>query len=214
MTRLLGAERRDRSRVLQRASPMPVGWLFVACIVVICFDVVTRKFGFQVPAWARRRCRSSNGTCTPCCSASGWATPTCDNAHVRIDVFIAPPEPAPQAWLEIFGCLIFALPYCLVATYYAYVFTRCCRTCRTSRPTRRTGCRWRWIIKAFLFLGLRRCSLAAVLSVLLRCSCLSARPSWPRAPTRRRGARRTEKGAPMEWSIDHLALLMFFVLTS
>jgi len=46
MDRLLSA-----SRTIERllhAIAMAAGWLFIVCTVVIVFDVLTRKFGFQI----------------------------------------------------------------------------------------------------------------------------------------------------------------------
>ena len=43
--------------VLYRVA-MFVGWLFVACTLVITFDVLSRKFGFQMPGLGSTRLRS------------------------------------------------------------------------------------------------------------------------------------------------------------
>jgi hypothetical protein len=65
-------------RVLERIARL-FGWLFLALVAVICWDVLTRKLGFQIPGFgssARRPSRSWNGIFTGLCSCSGWATPT------------------------------------------------------------------------------------------------------------------------------------------
>ena len=53
MERLLAA-----SAAIERALygiAMAAGWLFIACTLVIVFDVLTRKFGYQLPGMGSTR---------------------------------------------------------------------------------------------------------------------------------------------------------------
>ena len=46
------------SKAIERALyaiSMAAGWLFVACALVIVFDVLTRKFGYQLPGMGSTR---------------------------------------------------------------------------------------------------------------------------------------------------------------
>jgi TRAP-type mannitol/chloroaromatic compound transport system permease small subunit len=53
LERLLAASAAIES-ALHRIS-MAAGWLFVVCTLVIVFDVLTRKFGFQLPGMGSTR---------------------------------------------------------------------------------------------------------------------------------------------------------------
>jgi TRAP-type mannitol/chloroaromatic compound transport system permease small subunit len=68
--------------------------------------------------------------------------------------------------MELVGCLIFALPYCLIAIYFSTDFTWLAIRLNESSDSA-TGLPYRWIPKAFITLGLVLL-LAAVVSVLMR----------------------------------------------
>jgi TRAP-type mannitol/chloroaromatic compound transport system permease small subunit len=67
----------------------------------------------------------------------------------------------------MFGCLVFALPYLLVALPYAYDYSMLSYTQGESSDAP-TGLPMRWIVKGFLFLAFVT-TLAAVLAVAARC---------------------------------------------
>ena len=83
-----------------------------------------------------------------------------------IDVFTGHKTPRQKAKLEIFGILFFAIPYCLVATYYAFFFAEV-SFLQNERSDAPNGLEWRWIIKSCLFLGLLLLDVA-VISVMFR----------------------------------------------
>ena len=142
-------------------------WAFIACIAVIALDVVTRKFGFQVPGMGSTRLQELEWHLHAVlfCTWLGYAYMR--NAHVRIDVFITHLSPRRKLWLELFGCLVFALPYLLVALPYAYDYSMLSYTQGESSDAP-TGLPMRWVVKAFLTLAFVT-TLAAVLAVAARC---------------------------------------------
>lgn len=142
-------------------------WAFVGCIAVIALDVVTRKFGFQVPGMGSTRLQELEWHLHAVlfCTWLGYAYMR--NAHVRIDVFITHLSPRRKLWLELFGCLVFALPYLLVALPYAYDYAMLSYTQGESSDAP-TGLPMRWVIKMFLLLAFVT-TLAAVLAVAARC---------------------------------------------
>jgi TRAP-type mannitol/chloroaromatic compound transport system permease small subunit len=71
-----------------------------------------------------------------------------------------------QAKLEVFGINIFAIPYCLVASYFAFLFAEV-SFLQNERSDAPNGLEWRWIMKGCLFLGLVLLDVAVV-SVLMR----------------------------------------------
>ena len=135
------------------------------------------------------------------------------NVHVRIDVFTGHLTPRQQAWLEIFGIVCLRHPLLLVATYYAYVFVE------ISFLQNETSDAPNGLGDALDHQGLpvprpgpaRRCGRC-------RCCCASwssssGRPIWPPPPSRRPYSAEPLRETIMEWIGDHLAVLMFLVLT-
>src|SRR5918997_6776991 len=122
MDRLLSAAR-TIERLLHGIA-MAAGWLFIVCTVVIVFDVLTRKFGFQIPGMGSTRLQELEWHLHTALFSFWLGTAYLKNAHVRIDIATAPARPRTQAWIEFLGVLVFALPYCLIAIYFSYDFTR------------------------------------------------------------------------------------------
>ena len=141
-------------------------WAFVANIVVICFDVITRKFGFQLPHLGSTRLQELEWHLHGAlfCSWLGYAYVR--NAHVRIDIVTSNLSARRRAWLEVFGCLVFALPYVLIALPYAHQFFMVSFLQNEMSETP-NGLPHRWIVKGALYLSFWGI-LLAVISVLLR----------------------------------------------
>lgn len=141
-------------------------WSFIGCIVTIVFDVVSRKFGFQIPGFGSTRLQELewhfHGFLF--CSWLGYAYVR--NVHVRIDVFTGHLDARRQARLELIGCFLFAAPYLIVALPYAHAFfvTSFLQNESSSAPN---GLGWRWVVKGFLYLGFWSVAFA-VISVALR----------------------------------------------
>lgn len=148
------------------AVSMAAGWLFVACAVVIVFDVLTRKFGFQLPGMGSTRLQELEWHLHTALFSFWLGTAYVKNAHVRIDIAVSGSPPRTQAWLEFLGVLLLALPYCLVALYFSYDFTHTAWTFNESSDSA-TGLPWRWIPKGIITAGLLLL-LAGVVSVALR----------------------------------------------
>ena len=164
MDRLLTASNAI-DRVLERISAV-VGWLFVATAVVICFDVLSRKFGYQIPGMGSTRLQELEWHLHAALFCFWLGTAYIKNAHVRIDIAMANAKPRTHAWMELAGCLVFALPYCLIALYFSWDFTALAwRLNETSDSA--VGLPHRWVPKAFITAGLALL-LAAVASVAMR----------------------------------------------
>ncbi|MFZ2650376.1 MAG: TRAP transporter small permease subunit [Burkholderiaceae bacterium] len=142
-------------------------WAFIACIAVIALDVITRKMGFQLPMLGSTRLQELEWHfhAVLFCTWLGYAY--IRNAHVRIDVFIGHLVPRKKIWLELFSCVVFALPYLYVALPNAmdYFMVSYLQGESSDAPN---GLPFRWISKAFLFLGFMTVT-AAVVAVASRC---------------------------------------------
>jgi len=151
--------------MLQRISGV-FGWLLIALVVVICWDVITRKMGFQLPGFGSTPIQELEWHLHGMLFLFWLGYAYVRNVHVRIDVFTGHLPPRRQAWLEIFGIVIFAIPYSALATYYSWSFVAVSYLQNESSDAP-NGLANRWIIKGCLFLGLVLIDFA-VLSVLLR----------------------------------------------
>jgi len=142
-------------------------WAFVICIVVIAFDVLTRKVGFQLPGLGSTRLQELEWHLHTVlfCTWLGYAY--IRNAHVRIDVFTSHLTERKKLWLELVGCLLFAIPYLWVATPYSYDFFMVSLMQNESSDAP-TGLPYRWVVKFFLFIAFVTIS-AAVAAVMARC---------------------------------------------
>jgi TRAP-type mannitol/chloroaromatic compound transport system permease small subunit len=141
-------------------------WLFLAATAVICFDVATRKFGYQVPGFGSTRLQELEWHLHAALFSLWLGAAYVRNAHVRIDIAVSGLGPRVLAWLELAGCLVFALPFCLVALRYGteFAWTAWIRGEASVSPS---GLPWRWVPKAILAAGLALLAAAAV-SVALR----------------------------------------------
>jgi TRAP-type mannitol/chloroaromatic compound transport system permease small subunit len=152
-------------RALRRLA-MAAGWLFIACTVVIVFDVVTRKFGFQLPGMGSTRLQELEWHLHTALFSFWLGIAYLKNAHVRIDIAVANAGPRTQTWIELLGVVVFALPYCLIAIYFSYDFTSIAWAWNESSDSA-TGLPWRWIPKAIITAGLVLL-LVAVVAVAMR----------------------------------------------
>jgi TRAP-type mannitol/chloroaromatic compound transport system permease small subunit len=142
-------------------------WAFIACIVVITFDVISRKMGFQIPGLGSTRLQELEWHLHGIlfCTWLGYAY--IRNAHVRIDVFTGGMSPRRKLWLELGCCLVFALPYLWVALPYALDFFMVSLRQNESSDAP-TGLLYRWVVKFFLFIAFVTVA-AAVAAVVARC---------------------------------------------
>jgi TRAP-type mannitol/chloroaromatic compound transport system permease small subunit len=162
--RLLAASK-TIDAVLGRVG-MAAGWLFLVCTGVIIFDVLSRKFGFQIPALGSTRLQELEWHLHTALFSFWLGVGYIRNSHVRIDVALTKASPRTHAWIEFLGCLAFAIPYTLIAIYFSFDFAWISFV-DNEHSASANGLPYRWIPKTFILLGLVLL-LAAVLSVLMR----------------------------------------------
>lgn len=142
------------------------GWLFLALVFTICWDILTRKVGYQLPGFGSTPIQELEWHLHGLLFLSWLGYAYVRNVHVRIDVFTGHRSPRQRAWLELFGIALFAVPYCFVATWYAYGFAELSFLQNESSDAP-NGLPYRWIMKFALFLGLVLLDIAVV-SVMFR----------------------------------------------
>jgi len=150
-------------RFLERVADAS-GWLLIVLMAVTCIDVTFRKFGVSNFPYTKFQELEWHLHTTIFSLWLGFNY--CVNAHPRVDSYTERLGIRRKAWIELAGCLLFALPYTAVLVWYgwdfvktAYVFNE-----RSDTPL---GLEYRWVIKGVLYAGLILL-LAGIVSVVLR----------------------------------------------
>lgn len=137
-------------------------WSAVILITITVFDVITRRF-FVVGSTQLQELEWHFHTIL-FMFLLGYAY--LRDAHVRIDLVRERLPERAQWWIELFGCLLFLIPYCALIVYFSYDFWE--RSFLADEgSSSATGLPNRWIIKAALPLGFTLLGLAG-LAVALR----------------------------------------------
>ena len=142
------------------------GWLMVVLMVVICFDIISRKLGYQIPGMGSTRLQELEWHLHTILFSMWLGQCYILNVHPRVDTVTAHRPLRTRAWVEIVGVLAFALPYAAMVAWFGLGFVA------TSYMINETseaviGLSHRWIIKGFFILGLWML-VAAIVAVLLR----------------------------------------------
>ena len=145
--------------VVARAS----GWLLVIMAAVTCFDVLTRKVGLPLPFTKLQELEwHFHAALFSLWMGYGYTI----NAHPRVDSFTETLSLRRKAWIELAGCVVFALPYMALVAYYSLDFVAASYAVH-EQSTSTVGLTHRWIIKAIYAAGLWLVVLG-ILSVLAR----------------------------------------------
>ena len=136
------------------------GWVMIPLIAVIMFDVITRKIDFIRVGMAELNLRWLNPIIFQDLEwhlhgvimflAFGFAYLM--NAHVRVDIFREMLSHRKQAWIELTGLFVFAIPYLTLITYFAYRFVALSFS-QGEGSESLTGIGMRYIIKSFMLIG-------------------------------------------------------------
>lgn len=136
-------------------------WLAIPLMLVIIFDVVSRRFFVLGSTKLQELEWHLHAVLFLMCFAFAYVR----DSHVRIELLRDRFSGRLKAWIEIFGMLFFLTPYCVVILYFGYDFVvRSYLSHEVSSAL--TGLTHRWIIKAFVPLGFGLLALAALSSVL------------------------------------------------
>jgi len=153
------------------------GWLIIPIIILIMFDVLTRKIDFLrigmselswywliEPIKVQDMQWHLHGVLLLLSFGFGYLM----NAHVRVDIFREKLSAISQARLELIGLLVMALPYCLVLLYNSYIFVEI-SFLQNEGSESLTGIPKRYIVKSFTIVGFTL-ALLAVLSTMIKLS--------------------------------------------
>ena len=139
------------------------GWLLVVMACVTTFDVTARKFGVDLP-YTKLQELEWHFHAVIFSLWMGYCYTI--NAHPRVDSFTERMTHRGRAWVELAGCLLLALPYIAIVSYYSIDFVAFSYRLNEQSESA-LGLTHRWVIKGIYAAGLWLVVLG-ILSVLLR----------------------------------------------
>ena len=140
------------------------GWLLIVLMAVTCVDVAFRKFG--VVGFPYTQAQELEWHLHTAIFSLWLGYNYVVNAHPRVDSYTDKLGFRRKAWIELFGCLVFALPYTAVLLWYGWDFVRTAWVFNESSDAA-LGLPYRWIPKGIMYLGFWLL-LVGIASVLLR----------------------------------------------
>ncbi len=153
----------DGLRRLLEVIALSGGWLLLIMALVTSFDVVARKFGADLPFTKLQELEwHFHAALFSLWMGYGYVI----NAHPRVDSFTERMTHRGRAWVELTGCLLFALPYIALVAYYSLEFVEKSYILNEASDST-VGLTHRWAIKGVYAAGLWLVVLGIV-SVLLR----------------------------------------------
>jgi len=150
-------------KLLERVADAS-GWLLIVLMAVTCVDVVFRKFG--VVGFPYTQAQELEWHLHTAIFSLWLGYNYVVNAHPRVDSYTDKLGFRRKAWIELFGCLVFALPYTAVLLWYGWDFVRTAWVFNESSDAA-LGLPYRWIPKGIMYLGFWLL-LLGIASVLLR----------------------------------------------
>ncbi|MFX4222486.1 MAG: TRAP transporter small permease subunit [Thalassobaculum sp.] len=161
---------------IARSIGKTVGWIMIPLILVIIFDVITRKLDFTRLLFAGYTATSGVSVSTilqdlqwhfhAVLLMMSFGFAYLANAHVRVDVFRELLPRRPQAWIEVFGLVVFGFPFLVLMIWYSFQMTELSYH-QGEGSESMTGIGQRWFIKSFLLWGFI-VTMMAVLATLFR----------------------------------------------
>ncbi|MEZ5659613.1 MAG: TRAP transporter small permease subunit [Burkholderiaceae bacterium] len=153
------------------------GWIIVPLIMVIMFDVITRKLDYTRLMFSEFSMRQGGISISTILQDMQWHFHAVllmmsfgfgylANAHVRVDIFRELLPRKKQAWLELVGLIIFAIPFALIMIDESFQMTALAFS-QGEGSESLTGIGKRWIIKAVVPIGFT-VLLGAIIATLFR----------------------------------------------
>jgi len=125
-----------------------LSWIWLALMVIIFLNVVLR-YGFSQ---GRIELEELQWHLYSIGFLFGLSYAYVDDKHIRVDVFHERFSPQLKAWLELYGILLFLLPFLAMIIIYSVPFITSSYSLAEVSPSP-GGLPLRWIIKSSLLLG-------------------------------------------------------------
>lgn len=136
-------------------------WMIIPLILVIVYDVVTRKIiviqQFVMNSWlyefiSPTKLQEMEWHLHAVIFLMAYAFAYFVGGHVRVDIWREHRTERTRAWIELLAILLLALPFCGVLAYYSWQFVMTAYL-NGEGSSSMTGLSNRWVIKSFLLLG-------------------------------------------------------------
>ena len=139
------------------------GWMIIPLILVIMFDVITRKLDYTRLLFSEFSMERGGISISTILQDLQWHFHAVllmlsfgfgylANAHVRVDIFREMLSRHKQAWLELIGLIIFAIPFALIMIDESYQMAELAYS-QGEGSESLTGIGMRWIIKSVVPIG-------------------------------------------------------------
>jgi TRAP-type mannitol/chloroaromatic compound transport system permease small subunit len=141
---LLLARRID---ALSRGASVVALWLVLICALVSAANAISRyAFDLSSNAWLELQWYMFGGTVL-----LGAAHLLNTNGHIRVDLFYTKLDDRQRAWLDLFGLVVFLLPFCYFMVLYSWPWFL--ESWRIQETSANAGGLIRWPVKLLLPLG-------------------------------------------------------------
>jgi TRAP-type mannitol/chloroaromatic compound transport system permease small subunit len=158
-----------------------VGWAMIPLILVIMFDVVTRKIDFTRLLFATYTAESGISVST-ILQDMQWHIHAVllmltfgfgylANAHVRVDVFRELLPKRKQAWIELVGLVVLGVPFVILMMVYSFDMVALSFH-QGEGSESLTGIGKRWIVKSVMIIGFTVLMMAFIATIIRLCAYL------------------------------------------
>lgn len=151
------------------------GWMIIPLIAVIMFDVVTRKiditrlyfsdfsieYGYSISTILQDLQWHFHAVLLLLTFGLAYLA----NAHVRVDIFREMASRRGQAWIELVGLVVLAIPFLSLMIYYSFLLAELSYQ-QGEGSESLTGIPERWFIKSFMGTGFVVLMLAVLATVV------------------------------------------------
>lgn len=166
---------------LARKTGLWVGWIIIPLILVIMFDVITRKidvtrlyfseytveYGFSVSTILQDLQWHFHALLLMFSFGIGYLA----NAHVRVDIFREMLPRRKQGWMELLGLLILGVPFLVLMIMFSWDMLALSWS-QGEGSDSMTGIPMRYIPKSFMVLGFLVLMAAIVATIIRLCAYL------------------------------------------
>jgi len=166
----------NRLDQIARTLGLWVGWIIIPLILVIVFDVVTRKidltrlyfadftvnYGYSISTILQDLQWHFHALLLMFSFGIGYLA----NAHVRVDIFRELASRRKQAWIELIGLAVLALPFIVIMIMFSWRMVALSYS-QGEGSDSMTGIGMRYIPKSFMVFGFI-CVMCAVMATLGR----------------------------------------------
>lgn len=151
----------DRLDAVSDKTGRAVSWLVAALVLLVCYDVAMR-YVFRAGSVALQELEWHLFALVFLLAAAYTLK---HNEHVRVDIVYQRLHPRVRAWIDVFGAVVFLLPFAALVIYSSWSFVADAFVYNESSSDP-GGLPYRFILKAAIPLGFALLALQGIASIL------------------------------------------------